>query len=388
MAGMTPRERVLAALDHREPDRVPIDLSSAVATGIHVRAYARLLQVLGIEEEIVIWDKGSQVARPSERVLELVGADVRGVVMSGRRPRSPGTPEDTIVDDWGTAWRIAPDGTCYTPTGFPLRGAALEQVESHPWPDGKDLLRVHAAAEEVRHLRQQTNFATIAMLSWIPLLRGQYLAGFDAFLEALMLQPKLAESILDHIQHFQMDLAASFLDRAGAYVDVVGLGDDFSTQKGPTISPRLWRNVFKPRLKEYLDLIRSKTKAKIWFHSCGSVHWVIRDLLDCGVDILNPVQPQAADMNTAQLKGEFGSDLSFWGAIDTQQVLPFGTPDAVEQEVRRRMRDLAPGGGYVLASCHNIEADVPGENVWAMFQAAQRYGKYPLARAEGNTGQP
>jgi len=375
---MTPRERVLTALDHREPDRVPIDLSSAQATGIHVKPYRRLLEALGIEEPIVLWDKGSQLAKPSERVLELVGADVRGVVMSGRRPRSPDTPEDTLVDDWGTVWRIAPGGTCFTPVGFPLCGAGLKQVESYPWPDGKDPLRVTAAAEEVRLLRQETDYATIGMVSWIPLLRGQYLVGFDAFLEALLLQPTLAESIVERIQHFQMNLAASFLDRAGPYVDVVGLGDDFSTQNGPTISPRLWRNVFKPRLKEYLDLIRSKARAKIWFHSCGSVHWVIRDLLDCGVEILNPVQVRAANMDSARLKKEFGQNLSFWGAIDTQEVLPFGTPHAVEQEVKHRISDLAPGGGYVLASCHNIEADVPGENVWAMFRAAQHWGTYPL----------
>ncbi len=378
MTGVTSRQRVLAALEHREPDRVPIDLSSAIATGIHVQAYARLLKVLGLEQDIVLWDKGSQVVRPSERVLELVGADVRGVVMSGRRPRAPDTPDDTMVDDWGTAWRIAPHGTCYTPVVFPLQGATHQQVESYAWPDGKDPMRTNAAAEEVKRLHEQTDYAVIAMVSWIPLLRGQYLRGFDAFLEDLLLQPSLAESILKHIQHFQMDLAANFLDRAGAYVDVVGLGDDFSTQNGPTVSPRLWRKVFKPRLKEYLDWIRGKTQAKIWFHSCGSVHWVIRDLLDCGVDILNPVQPHAADMDTAQLKRQFGGELSFWGAIDTQQVLPFGTPEQVEGEVKRRIHDLAPGGGYVLASSHNIEADVPGENVWAMFQAAQCWGHYPL----------
>ncbi len=385
MASMTPRERVLIALDHREPDRVPIDLSSAAATGIHIRSYARLLQALGIEEEIVLWDRASQLAKPSERVLELVGADVRGVVMSGRRARALDTPDDTIVDDWGTVWRMAPEGTCYTPVSFPLQGATQREIEAYAWPDGKDPLRVSAAAVEAKRLHQETNYATIAMLSWIPFLRGQYLRGFDTFLEDLLLRPAFAESIVDRIQHFQMDLATSFLQRAGAYVEVVGLGDDFSTQRGPTLSPRLWRRVFKPRLKEYLDLIHSKTRAKVWFHSCGSVHWAIRDLVDCGVDILNPVQPHAVDMDTIQLKREFGSELCFWGAVDTQQVLPFGTPDQVQDEVKRRIRDLAPGGGYVLASCHNIEADVPGRNVWAMFQAAQRYGTYPLDVPVGNT---
>ncbi len=378
MTTTTPRERVQTALEHRESDRVPIDLGSGQSSGIHARTYARLIELLGIQEEIVLFQKAGQLARPSERVLEWAGADVRGVVVGDRQIRPPSVRKDATVDEWGVESRMAPSATCYAPVGFPLRNATLKDVESYPWPNGKDPLRVAEVATEIRSLHEQTPYATFAHLSWAPFSRSQGLMGYDAFLEALVLQPVVAESVAEHIHLFMMDLAASFLDRAAPFVDVVALSDDFSTQRGPTISPGRWRELFRPRLKQYIDLVHSKTKAKVWFHSCGSVYWVIRDLVDCGVEILNPVQVCAADMDTARLKREFGKDLSFWGAIDTQQVLPFGTPDQVRDEVKRRIRDLAPGGGYVLASCHNIEADVPGENVQALFQAAQRWGGYPL----------
>lgn len=375
---MNSRQRVLTALEHREPDRVPIDLSSALATGIHRQAYIRLLECLGLEEEIEIWDPVSQAARPSETVLELVGADVRGVIMDAPKGASRILPDDTIIDEWGTTWCMPPGSTCYTPIDFPLRNATSKDLESYPWPDGKDPERVARPTEEVRRLHEQTPYATIGMVSWMSLCRAQYLMGFETFLENLVIQPRLAEEVLERISVFQTDLAAAFLEKAGPYLDVVGLGDDFSTQLGPLMSPRMWRKFFKPRLKKYIEGIRTKTRAKVWFHSCGSVYWAIRDLIECGVDILNPVQVMAKDMDSARLTREFGTSLSFWGAIDTQQILPFGTPEQVEAEVKQRLRDLAPDGGYVLASCHNIEADVHGENVWAMFQAAQRWGKYPL----------
>ncbi len=377
---MNSRERVLTALEHREPDRVPIDLSCWVATGIHMQAYRRLLQHLGIEEEIQIWEPGAQVAKPSETVLELVGADVRGVLIGGGKSMlTPRTlPDNTIIDSWGTTWHMAPGSTCYTPVGFPLRHATLKDLESYPWPDGKDLQGVAVTVEELRRLHEQTSYATTATFGWIGFLRGQYLMGFDTFLEALAVQPRLAEELVERICAVETDIASTFLDRAGAYLDVIGFGDDFSSQRGPTLSPTMWRRLFKPRLKKYVELVRSKTRAKVRFHSCGSVYWAIPDLIECGVDILNPVQARAKDMDTARLKREFGKDLSFWGAVDTQQVLPFGAPQQVEAEVKQRLGDLAPDGGYVLASCHNIEADVPGENVWAMFQAARCWGRYPL----------
>jgi uroporphyrinogen decarboxylase len=191
----------------------------------------------------------------------------------------------------------------------------------------------------------------------------------------LLENPTFAEDLLDRILQVETDIAETFLDAVGDTLDVFAFKDDFGMQSGPLMSLSMFRRVLKPRMRSYLDAVRRRTKAKIWFHSCGSVYYVIPDLIDLGIDILNPVQVAARDMEPARLKREFGKHLCFWGGIDTQHTLPHGTPREVEEEVSKRLEELNVGGGYVLASVHNIEADVPGENVWAMFQAALNRGR-------------
>ena len=191
--------------------------------------------------------------------------------------------------------------------------------------------------------------------------------------------------MLERIFIVESDIIRTFLDAVGAYLDVFAFKDDLAMQSGPVISPRMYRQFIKPYQKKLIETIKSKTRAKIWYHSCGAVYYAVRDLIEIGVDILNPIQVAAKDMDTARLKREFGNALCFWGAIDTQQVLPFGSPQDVKAEVKTRLRDLAPGGGYVLASVHNIEADVPGQNILTMTRAAQRWGTYPLQIAEGES---
>jgi uroporphyrinogen decarboxylase len=187
-----------------------------------------------------------------------------------------------------------------------------------------------------------------------------------------------AEEMMDRILAVEIDIVSTFLHAIGPYIDIIAFKDDIAMQSGPVISPQMFREMIKPRMKKLIEAIRGKTQAKLWFHSCGSVYYAVPDLIELGVEILNPVQVQAVAMDTARLKRKFGKNLTFWGGIDTQQVLPFGTAEDVKAEVRRRISDLAPGGGYILASVHNIEADVPGENIWAMYQAAHDYGRYPL----------
>jgi uroporphyrinogen decarboxylase len=205
------------------------------------------------------------------------------------------------------------------------------------------------------------------------------LRGFDTFLLDMAADRDFAEELLDRVLAIEIDIASTFLDAVGPYLDIMAFKDDIGMQSGPIISPAMFRDMIKPRMKKLIDTIRSKTQAKLWFHSCGSVYYAIPDLIELGVDILNPVQVQAKEMDTARLKREFGNRLAFWGGVDTQQVLPFGTPEAVAAEVKQRLADLAPGGGYILASVHNLEADVPGENIWAMYQTAHQYGRYPLS---------
>jgi len=161
---------------------------------------------------------------------------------------------------------------------------------------------------------------------------------------------------------------------------MIALKDDIGMQSGPAISRAMFRRLIKPRMQKLIEAIRAHTQARIWFHSCGSVYYALPDLIEIGVEILNPVQVAAEDMDPGRLKREYGRNLSFWGALDTQGVLPFGTPEEVTAEVKQRLLELGQGGGYVLTSVHNIEADVPGENVLAMFKGAQEWGRYPLQR--------
>lgn len=375
---MNPRERVLAALNRQEPDRVPIDLGSCGPTGIHVLAYRRLLDVLGIDEQIELWDMVGQLARPSEQVLTLIGAAVRGVRVGGGTYTPEMLSRTELVDQWGAVWRLPQDGLCFNLVSYPLREATQADLARHPWPDGRRPELVAGLAERARYLHQETPYAVLGEISGHILERAQMLRGFDTFLVDLLINQSFAEELLDRILAVEIDILGNFLDAVGPYLDVIAFKDDLGTQAGPLISPAMFRTFLKPRLARLVEVMRSKTQAKVWFHSCGSIAWAIPDLLDIGIEILNPIQVMARDMDSARLKRRFGDRLAFWGGIDTQQVLPFGTPQDVDREVRQRIADLAPGGGYVLASVHNIEADVPGENVWAMVQAAQRYGRYPL----------
>lgn len=357
---------------------MPIDFGSCGPTGIHILVYERLLKVLGIEEEPMIWDMVGQLAQPSETVLKLVGADVRGIRVGGGTYTPEMLSRTELVDQWGAVWRRPDGATCFNLALHPLREATLRDLESYPWPDGKRPELVAGLAEKARHLHKETPYAVLGEVSGHILERAQMLRGFDTFLVDLVINRDFAEELMDRILAVEMDIVSNFLGAVGPYIDIIAFKDDLAMQGGPLISPKMFRSMIKPRLRKLVEVMRSKTQARVWFHSCGSVAYAIPDLLDIGIEILNPVQVMARDMDPKRLKRQFGDNLTFWGGIDTQQVLPFGTPDDVQAEVKRRIAELAPGGGYVLASVHNIEADVPGENVWAMFQAAHKYGRYPL----------
>lgn len=375
---MTPRDRVLTALNQEEPDRVPIDLGSCGPSGIHVDAYERLLDVLGIEEEIKIWDMVGQLAQPSETVLERVAADVRGVRVGGGTYTPEMLSRTELIDQWGAAWRRPEGTTCFSLVEYPLREATRDDLDDYAWPDGTRPELVAGLAERARYLREETPYAVLGEISGHIFERAQMIRGFDTFLLDMAIDPDFAEDLMDRILAVEIDIASNFLDTVGPYIDIIAFKDDIAMQGGPIVSPQMFRDMVKPRLAKLVEVLRSKTDAKIWFHSCGSVYYAIPDLIEIGIDILNPIQVMAAEMDTARLKREFGDELAFWGGIDTQQVLPFGTPDDVRAEVKQRISDLAPGGGYVLSSVHNIEADVSGENIWAMYQTAHEYGQYPL----------
>jgi len=380
---MTSRERVRAALAFREADRVPIDLGGN-QTGITKRAYEGLLEALGRTEEISIMDGVQQLAQPSEDVLDLLGVDTRYIRAnapasgggSEKEELIRGKPHSSITDEFGIVWSMPRDqGLYHDITHHPLAGArSVRDIGAHPWPNGGDPTRFAELGERARAMVESTDKALVSGISGVVFEFGWYLLGFARFYECLAMEPGLVEAVLDRSLQYWLDFEAGFLDEVGPYLDVICVGDDLAGQSGLMMSPEVYRRLVKPRQAKLYALIHSKTNAKLWYHSCGGVREVIPDLIEIGVEILNPVQVSARGMDTADLKREFGKDIVFWGGgCDTQHVLPHGTPDDVRAEVRRRLTDLSPGGGHVFTSVHNIQPDVPAGNILAMYEAARTF---------------
>jgi uroporphyrinogen decarboxylase len=378
---LTSRERVLCALNHEEPDRVPLFIGTSGATTLLAPAYEKLKTCLGVRAEPRLMWKAMQYARLDEEVLVRLGCDGRPLVPRGapaplRREISP----DELVDEWGVTWQKKPGVLYYEIVNNPLRNVTLADLDRYPWPDLAHPSRFEGLAEEARRLHEDTPYAVVVLSGVSPHEMIYVARGLDTWLMDLVADPEFAHALLRKVTDLMIAGVTRLLEEVGRYIDVITIGDDLGTDTGLMISPQMYRKMIKPCHAEIVAAIKKRTKAKIFFHSDGNIYPLIRDFIDIGVDILNPVQVSAGDMgDTARLKREFGKNISFCGAIDTEHVLPHGTPDEVRAEVRRRIKDLAPGGGYIVASVHCIQPDVPPENVLAMCDEVAVSGRYPLA---------
>ncbi len=382
---MDSRERVLTALDHQEADRVPIDLGGTICSGIHRVAYEKVTRHLGLSTDTSIVDLVQQLAAPSEEILQRFSSDFRPVYM--RPPKTwtfqehmDETGRPYFTDEWGIKWGKNP--YYYDMIDHPLKQPDIKAIEKHPWPDANAPGRLDGVREEARKLRRETDYAIVAGISG-PVAAGLFeqawfMRGFQNFMTDMMIRPEFTNRLLDRIQDVHIDFYEKYLDAVGEHVDIIEWGDDYGMQTGPLLSPALFTKYFKHRDKEFLDFVKSKTDAKIFWHTCGSVYPFINDLVEAGVDILNPVQPLAANMDHGKLKAEFGGRLCFHGGLDIQKTLPRGSQEEVARGVKAVLKNLATKGGYVFASAHNIQADVPPENIIAMFEAAREYGQYPF----------
>lgn len=382
---MTPRQRLLAALEHRQPDRVPIDLGGN-QTGIHKNAYLALIRHLGLKEEIHLVDAVQQLAQPSETVLERLRVDTRyvralpGAAWKGgvTRNQRHGRNWEDLVDEFGVRWSMPEDAPYYMDITFhPLADATVEDLPGYPWPKGDDPARFDGLREAARNLRKETPYAVVSGISGVVYETCWYLRGLEQWFCDLKTNPEFCAALLDQTLRFWLDWFRLFLDEVGDLVDVIMIGDDLAGQNGPLFSPGLYRHLVKPRHKRLVQYIRSRTSARIWYHTCGACSDFIPDLIDNGVHILNPVQVSARNMDPAELKQRFGNQLVFWGGgVDAQHILPHGTPAQVSADVQRNLRALMPGGGYVFNNVHNIQGEVPPENILAMFDTAYECGKY------------
>jgi uroporphyrinogen decarboxylase len=374
---ITPRDRVLAALAHEEPDRVPLIIGTSNATGLKMAAYRRLKAHMGVDAPdryIYDWPELGTAAL-DEETLRRLGADARGVldrfpadVYRRNQARPPHAP---FIDDWGTGQVEISPGSWF-PGVHPLKEArTVEAIERYPWPDMDDPSRLAHVRAEAERLRRENEFAVIGT-PWLlfPFERACAMQGMDTFLMHMALSPDVAWALLARITALCTRLMGHFLDACGDLLDIIKIGDDLGTQDRLLMSPAMYRKILKPFHAEFIAFIRSRTKAKVLFHTDGDVFDLVDDLVEIGVDILNPVQTSAGRMaNLPELKRRFGRQLSFCGAVDTHRVLPSGSPAEVRDEVRRVVEVLGPGGGYLVASVHTIMDDVPPENIVAMAEA-------------------
>lgn len=381
MAEMTPRERVWAAVNHREPDRVPLDIGGGASTTIVVEGYERLRTHLGLKPaETRIMSKAMRLAELDEDALLILGSDCRPISIGTPSKARPAPSDPSLfVDSWGVTWRRAdhPWGYYFELHKHPLAEATIEDLDRYPWPDPLDPGFTKGLAAKAEEL-YQTPFALMADGGFKSFFELAYmLRGLPQLLMDLIADPAFVTALMEKL--FELNAAGTrrFLEITGPYIQVFRTADDLATQTGLLMSPETYRAILKPVYKRYFDLIHSLTAAKIFYHSCGSVNGLLEDLIEIGVDILNPVQVSAMG-DTAELKARYGDRLTFWGAIDTQHVLPHGSPEEVEMEVRHRMRDLGPAGGYVVGPVHNFQSDVPPANIVAVSRAVKSFGRYPL----------
>jgi uroporphyrinogen decarboxylase len=307
---------------------------------------------------------------------------------SDGRPLIPGPAPATLaanisetayVDGWGSVWEMKPGSIYYEVTGSPLRTATIDDLDRYPWPDLAHPSRFVGLRERAQAIRD-AGYAVVALTGVSPWEQLYTSRGIETALYELAANPDLILALMRKLTNLMIAGANALLDEAGDLIDVVITGDDLGMTKTPMMSPKMYRRLIKPFHAEIYAAIKQRTRAKVFYHSDGNIYSLLGDLIEVGVDLLNPVQVNAGDMgDTARLKREFGDRLAFCGAIDTGWVLPCGTPEDVRAEVRRRIADLAPGGGYVLASVHCVQPDVPLENLAAMFDEARIAGRYPLA---------
>lgn len=375
---MNSKERVLMALNHQAPDRVPMDLGGRQTT-LMIPAYEKLKAYLGyldIPTKIMshIW----QTVYVDEKILQHFSIDTRHIRPKNKAfaPSKPFKEEEIFLDSWGVGRKIS--GGYANLCKYPLQQAAnLEDIEKYPWPDPDNEFDYTGLRNHTQTLYNQGEYALVGCMGSPGNTYEQawYLRGLSEFMLDMVMNKDMAHAIMRKVVDHRKRNAELYLKEVGEFLDVIQVADDLGAQNTSLMSPATYREMIKPYQAELIAHIKKFTKAKVYHHSCGSIVNLLDDMIEIGIEILNPVQATAVGMETDQLKKRFGDRLTFWGAIDTFQVLPNGSVADVQKEVIKRITDLGTHGGYVLGSVHNMQIDVPPENVEAMFKTAMAFKK-------------
>jgi uroporphyrinogen decarboxylase len=385
----TSYERVLSALQHKEPDRVPFDLGATAVTAININALRNLKRYLGLPGEVTLWEKITQVAVTDEETAARLRTDVGRV--GPNPPANPNYARDLglvgshyrLIDEWGIGWQMPEDGGHYYDLYLhPLANAeTVADVEALSWPDPLDPARfVGMQAAAHRTVQEEKKLFILERMSSGMWEHAMWMTGYEKFFTSMVNNKTLVHAIMSKILEIKMAYWEKALSLIGDVPVVVSEADDLGQQKGLLISLRMYKELIWPYHKRLFEFVKQKAqgKAYIFFHNDGAIYETIPLLIEAGVDILNPWQVNCKGMDdTAKFKREYGKDLTIWGgSCDTQWVLPFGSPQQVKDETRRRIEDLAPGGGFIFAPIHVIQGHVPPENILAWWETLQEYGKY------------
>jgi len=370
-------ERVLMTLKHKEPDRIPIDLGSVI-NGMHHVALRKLLKFMDMGDvEILIIDKMQGLGKIPDFILEHFDVDFRHVFVNPPKLNEVRyISEDKFIDEFGITYERHGYYFEIVEGLQPLYNArSPKDIENYSLPAIKDY-RVRGMGK-IAKMYNEAGYAVVINGATAGIWElAERLHGMSNCLKNLILNPELMESLLDLTLEIHKRFWELILNEAGDYGHIVLQGDDYGTQVGPQMPPKLWERFIFPRLKELISFIKKNAKVKVLLHCCGGIRPFIRKLIEAGVDILNPLQPRARGMNRKEIKQEFSGKLIFHGGLDIQYVLPRGTVEEVENEVKDVIETYAPGGEYIFSPAHNIQADVPPENVLAAYRAALRYGRF------------
>ena len=372
---MTHKERLIAALSHQQPDKVPIDLGGTVDSSIVVEGYVRLKNHFGVEGQDKLCHRMMRVIDIDETILQAMDIDTRGVFLGAPIKGADQELEpDGYRDLWGVK-RIKPEHSYYyDQRSYPLSGEiTVADIANYPWPDPDDPGILQGLKERVAWLRENTDCAAVLAVPPPFVHVSQYLRGFEDWYCDIALNTKVFEALCDAVLEVSLEMARNILLEVGQQVDVVIAADDIGAQQGLQVNHDAYVKYIKPRHEKFFSQVHDLSPAKLLFHTCGSVVSVMEDLIEIGVDALNPVQVTAAGMDPVELKKKYGGRMAFWGGMDTQQTLPRGSVADVKRMTEQRIEEMGEGGGYVLSAVHNIQPDVPLENILAMFEHAREY---------------
>ena len=344
---------------------------------MHEIAYKNLIDYLGFKEEIGILDPLQRLALASENVLKTLDVDTRYIY-----PNPPSfwkykeENDGTWIDEFGIKFKKV--GYYSDVVEPPLKGKTFDEIKQYRFPDPFDKNRFDGLKEKSKYLYENTEFALVSGAVFDVYCPYWKLRGLEEALIDVSINRSIANYILDKIMDWTISFGSALLDEIGDFIEYWWIADDWGTQQGPLIRPEVFREIFKPRLAKVISYLKSRTNAKCCYHSCGSIYWCIQDLIDVGIDIIHPLQPNAyGNDDTARIKKEFGDKISFHGGTNNQGLFHSNLID-VQIDTLARNRDLAPGGGYIFSSGHNIQPNCPPQNIIGLIDIAKRFGNYPI----------